>query len=62
MKKTKEEHRERIRKILKKLLKIKLRIKFFKNEFKKEKVKFLRYIIKQNDIKSNPEKIRTLKE
>ena len=45
MRKTKEEHREKIRKTLKKLLTIELRIKFFKSEFKKKEVKFLRYII-----------------
>ena len=45
MKKTKEEHRERIRKTLRKLLKIRLRIKLSKSKFEKEKVKFLRYII-----------------
>ena len=45
MKKTKEEHRERIRKILKKLLKTELKIKFSKSEFEKKKVKFLGHII-----------------
>ena len=45
IKKTKEEYRKRIRKALEKLLKTELRIKFFKNEFEKEKIKFLRYII-----------------
>ena len=62
IKKTRKEHRERIRKILKKLLTIKLKIKFFKSEFKKEEIKFLRYIIGQEDIKSDSEKIRILKE
>ena len=62
MKKTKEKHRERIRKILRKLLTIELRIKLFKNEFKKEEIKFLGYIIGQRDIKSDPEKIKVLKE
>ena len=46
MKKTKKEYREKIRETLRKLLKTRLRIKFFKSEFEKEKVKFLRYIIK----------------
>ena len=61
IKKTRKEHRKRIRRILRKLLKIRLRIKFFKNEFKKKKVKFLRYIIGQEDIKSNSEKVKILK-
>ena len=62
MKKIKEEYRERIRKILRKLLKTELRIKFSKSEFEKKKVKFLRYTIEQEDVKPDPEKIRTLKE
>ena len=62
MKKTKKEHRKRIRKTLKKLLKIELRIKFSKNEFEKEKIKFLGYIIKRKKIKSNLKKVKTLKE
>ena len=45
MKKTKKEHREKIQKTLKKLLTTGLRIKLFKNEYKKEEVKFLRYIV-----------------
>ena len=62
MKKIKEKHRERIRKILEKLLKTGLKIKFFKSKFKKKEVKFLRYIIEREDIKSDSEKIRILKE
>ena len=62
MKKTKEEHRKRIRKTLRKLLKTKLRIKLFKNEFEKEEIKFLRHIIGRGDIKSDPKKVRVLKE
>ena len=62
MKKTKKEHRKRIRKTLRKLLIIRLKIKFFKSEFKKEEIKFLRYIIEREDIKPDPEKIRILKE
>ena len=62
MKKTNKEHRERTRKTLKKLLKTKLKIKFFKSEFEKKKIKFLRYIIGQEDIKSDSEKVRILKE
>ena len=62
MKKTRKEYRERIRKILKKLLKTGLRIKLSKSEFKKKKVKFLEHIIGRDNIKSDPEKIRTLKE
>ena len=61
MKKTKEEHWKRTRKILKKLLKTGLRIKLSKNEFEKEKVKFLRHIIGKEDIKSDPEKIKMLR-
>ena len=61
MKKIKKEHRKKTRKTLKKLLKIRLRIKFFKSEFKKEEVKFLRYIVGRRDIKPDPEKIRMLK-
>ena len=62
IKKIKEKHRERTRKTLKKLLKTELNIKFFKNEFEKEKVKFLRHIIKKEDIKSDSKKIRILRE
>ena len=62
MRKTRQEHRERIRKTLRKLLKTRLRIKFFKSEFKKEEVKFLRHVIGRESIKSDPEKIRVLKE
>ena len=60
--KTRKEHQERIRKTLRKLLKTELRIKFFKNEFKKKKVKFLRHIIGNEDIKPDLEKIRVLRE
>ena len=61
MKKTKEKHRKRIQRTLKKLLKTELRIKLSKNEFKKEKIKFLRYIIKRKDIKLDSKKIRILR-
>ena len=62
MSKIKKEHRKKTRKTLRKLLTIELRIKFFKSDFKKEEVKFLRYIIGQEDIKSDPEKVKILKE
>ena len=62
IKKTRKEHQERTRKTLKKLLTIRLRIKLSKNEFEKKEVKFLKYIIKQKDVKLDPEKIRVLKE
>ena len=61
IKKIKEEHRKRIRKTLRKLLIIRLRIKFFKNEFKKEEVKFLRHIIEREDIKLDSEKVKMLR-
>ena len=61
MKKTRKEHRKKTRKILKKLLKTELRIKLFKSKFKKEEVKFLKYIIERGDIKSDSEKIKILK-
>ena len=61
LKKTKEEHRKKIRKILKKLLITELRIKLFKSKFEKKEVKFLRYIIGREDIKSNSKKVRMLK-
>ena len=61
MKKIKKELKRRTRQILKKLLKTKLRIKFSKNEFEKEEIKFLRYIIKRENIRSDPEKIKILK-
>ena len=61
MRKTKKEHRERIQRTLKKLLKTELRIKFSKSEFEKEEIKFLRYIIGRESIRSNPEKIKILK-
>ena len=61
MKKIKKKHRERIRRILEKLLKIELKIKFFKNEFEKKKIKFLEYIIKRENIKSDSKKIKILR-
>ena len=61
IKKTKKEYRKRIRKILEKLLKIGLRINFFKSEFEKKEIKFLRYIVGREDIKSVSEKVRMLK-
>ena len=61
MKKTKEEHRERIRKILKKLLIIELKIKLFKSEFKKKEIKFLGHIVERGDIKPDLEKIKMLR-
>ena len=61
IKKTKEEYRKRTRKTLKKLLKTELKIKFSKSKFEKEEVKFLRYIIGQEDIKPDLEKVRVLK-
>ena len=60
--KTKKKYRKRIRKTLKKLLKIELRIKLSKNEFEKEKVKFLGHNIEKEDIKLDSKKIRTLRE
>ena len=62
MKKTKKEHREKTRKTLRKLLTTRLRIKLFKSEFKKEKIKFLRYIVGRGDIKLDSEKVKVLKE
>ena len=62
IKKIKIEYRERIQEILKKLLKTKLKIKFSKNKFKKEKIKFLRYIVGRRNIKLDSKKIRILKE
>ena len=62
IKKIRKEYRKRTRKILRKLLITELRIKLFKSEFEKEKVKFLRHIIEQEEIKSNSKKIRVLKE
>ena len=62
MRKTKKEYRKKIRKTLRKLLRTELKIKFSKSEFKKKEIKFLRYIIEQGDIKSDPKKIRVLKE
>ena len=62
MKKTRKEYRERIRKILRKLLITELRIKLFKSEFEKEEIKFLRYIVERENIKSDSKKIRILKE
>ena len=47
---------------MRKLLKTKLRIKLFKNEFEKEKVKFLEHIIGKEDIKPDPEKVKILRE
>ena len=62
MKKTKKEHRERTRRTLKKLLKTGLRIKLSKNEFEKEEIKFLGHVIGRGNIRSDPEKVRVLKE
>ena len=62
MKETRKKHRERTRKTLKKLLKTELRIKLSKNEFEKEEIKFLSYIVGRGDIKSNSKKIKMLKE
>ena len=61
MKKTRKEYRKKIRRTLRKLLTTELRIKFFKNEFEKEEVKFLRYIVGQEDIRPDSKKIRILK-
>ena len=62
IRKTRKEYRERIRKTLGKLLQIELRIKLFKNEFEKEEVKFLGYIVGRGGIKPDPEKVKILKE
>ena len=61
IKKIREKLKKRTREILKKLLKTELRIKFFKSEFEKKEIKFLKYIIKQKDVKSDLEKIKILK-
>ena len=61
MKKTREEHRERIRRTLKKLLKTELRIKFFKSKCEKKEIKFLRYIVEREGIKSDSKKVKVLK-
>ena len=61
MRKTKRKHREKTRKTSRKPLTTRLKIKFFKSEFKKKEVKFLRYIVGREDIKSDLEKIRMLK-
>ena len=62
MRKIKKKHRERIRRTLRKLLKAELKIKLSKSEFEKKKVKFLGHIIEKEDIKSDSEKIRVLRE
>ena len=53
---------KKIRKTLEKLLKTRLRIKLFKSEFEREEVKFLEYVIEKENIKSDPKKIRVLRE
>ena len=62
MRKTKEKHRKRTRETLRKLLTAELRIKLFKSEFEKEEVKFLRHIIGRGNVKSDPEKVKVLRE
>ena len=62
IKKTKKEHRKRTRKILRKLLKTRLRIKFSKSEFEKKEVEFLDHVIGRENIKSDLEKVRILRE
>ena len=57
---TKKKHEQHIKKVLKKLKKIKLKVKLKKSRFHTQKVKFLRFIIRHNQIRINLKKTRTV--
>jgi hypothetical protein len=61
-KRTKEEYIDKVRLILKKIRKYNLLLKSEKYEFFKKKVSFLGYIISTEEIRIDPDKIKTILE
>ena len=57
---TKKEHEQHVRKVLKKLKKAELKVKLKKSRFHDQEIKFLKFIIRHNQIRMNSEKIRTI--
>lgn len=60
--KTYEEYMEHVKKVLKKLEEKELYVKLKKCEFYKHEIRFLGYMISQDGIGPDPEKIRAIKE
>ena len=60
--KTKEEYKAYIKKVLEKLEKAELPLKLKKCKFKKNKVTFLEYVISEEEITTDLEKIKAIKE
>ena len=59
--KIKQEHQEKIKKILKLLTEAKLQIKKKKCEFFKKELKFLKFILKEEEVKKNLQKKKSIK-
>ena len=57
---TKKEHEQHVRKVLKKLKKAELKVKLKKSRFHVQEIKFLKFIIRYNQIRINSEKIKTI--
>ena len=57
---TKKKHEQHVRKVLKKLKEAELKVKLKKSRFHASEIKFLKFIIRYNQIRMNSEKIRTI--
>ena len=57
---TKKKHEQYVKKVLKKLKKAELKVKLKKSRFYTQKVKFLKFIIKHNQMRMNLKKTRTV--
>ena len=57
---TKKKHEQHVKKVLKKLKEAELKVKLKKSRFYTQKVKFLRFIIKHNQMRINSKKTRTV--
>ena len=58
----KKEHEIHVKKVLQKLKEAKLRVKLKKLRFYTQEVKFLKYIVRHEQIEMNEEKTKTVKE
>ena len=59
---TEKEHEVHVKKVLQKLKKAKLRVKLKKLRFHTQEVKFLKYIVRHEQIEMNEKKTKTVKE
>ena len=57
---TKKKHEQHVKKVLKKLKKAEQKVKLKKSRFYAQEIKFLKFIIRYNQIRMNSEKIRAI--